>query len=112
MSLLYSLRRSQATYAAAALLAAMSTGCGGNGVQPETSEAGTGPQVIAASEPADDADAAPSGSTGSARDGYEKAAAAYDRIEAPVGGEAAIGAAAIAAVQAVFDKLGDELSSL
>lgn len=112
MPLSCSCRHRPAMLAAAALLAAVSAGCGGDGASPAASEAAASFEAVAAVEPSDGADASSSESTGSARKGYEAAAAAYERVEAPVGGDTAFGKAEIAAVQEAFDKLGDELSSL
>jgi hypothetical protein len=102
-------RRQHAMYAAAAFVAAISAGCGGDGASPAGSEPGRDLVSVAASE---DAASEPSGAAGSAQNGYEKAAVAYDRIESPAGGEMPIGRAEIAAVQEAVDKIGDELSSL
>jgi hypothetical protein len=96
-------------YAAAAFVAAISAGCGGDGASPAGSEPGGDLVSVAASE---DAATELSGSAGSAQNGYEKAAVAFERIASPAGGETPIGLAEIAAVQEAVDKIGDELTSL
>jgi hypothetical protein len=71
--------------------------------------------VVESSTASDDAPASKASilavQAGSVQAALDEAATAYDRVDAPAGGKTVIGAAAIAAVQAAFDRIGDDASS-
>ncbi len=83
-------------------------GCGGNGASPADASGAKGPTASAEGTLTEVAIA----QGGSMQAALDDSVASYERIATPAGGQAPLTAAHIAAAQAAFDKVGDDLSKL